>query len=48
LLGMSPFANVSLPPGKHRLRFMNPQRRTLTRTVLIRPGRVTKLRFSLR
>lgn len=47
LLGMSPFANVRVPAGKQTLRFVNPKIGSVTRTVRIRPGKLTKLRFRL-
>ena len=46
-LGETPFAGVPLPAGTHVLTFTNPERGSVKRTVLIRPGQTTKLQFQL-
>lgn len=46
-LGITPFANVKVPAGKHTLRFTNDRGATFTRVVTVRPDQVTKLSFKL-
>jgi hypothetical protein len=46
-LGQAPFAGVSVPIGTHVLTFKHPGRRTITRRVVVREGKETKLRFAL-
>lgn len=46
-LGTTPMANVSLPPGRYRLVFKNPEFKNATRTAVIRSGETTKLDFAL-
>jgi len=46
-LGVTPFANVSLPAGKHTLVFKHPGRKPFKKKVHIRPGKTTKLGFDL-
>ncbi len=46
-LGVTPFAGVSLPAGKHVLTFKNPSHKTLKKTVVIRSGKTTKVDIHL-
>ncbi|MBK7072166.1 MAG: protein kinase [Myxococcales bacterium] len=46
-LGETPFAGVEVPAGTHVLTFTNPDRGTVKRTVLVRPGQTVKLSFQL-
>jgi len=46
-LGVTPFAGVSLPAGKHVLTFKNPKHRTLKKSVLIRSSKTTKVDIRL-
>jgi serine/threonine-protein kinase len=46
-IGITPFANVKVPSGTHKLRFMDAKGQTTYRTVTIKPGEVKKLRFNL-
>jgi hypothetical protein len=46
-LGQAPFASVELPAGTHTLTFKNPSRPVVTKTVVIKAGKLTKLNFSL-
>jgi hypothetical protein len=46
-IGITPFANVSIPAGTHLLRFVDEQGRSYTKKVTVPPERVTKLRFRL-
>lgn len=46
-LGMTPFADKSLPVGSHLLTFRNPKRRAYKRRVRIRQGATTRLNFRL-
>jgi hypothetical protein len=46
-IGITPFANVKVPSGTYKLRFMDAKGRTTYRTVTIKPGEVRKLRFNL-
>ncbi len=46
-LGTTPMANVALSPGRYRLTFKNPKHGRVKRTVVIRPGRTTKIDFAL-
>ena len=41
-------AKVRLPAGKHSLRFTNPQVGSVRHCVIVRAGRVTKVRLRLR
>ncbi len=46
-IGITPFANVSIPAGTHLLRFVDEHGRSYTKKVTVPPERVTKLRFRL-
>ncbi len=46
-LGQTPFADLPLPAGTHRLVFRHPAHRPVTRAVTIRAGETTRLRFDL-
>ncbi len=46
-LGQAPFADLEVPVGTHTLTFKNPSRPTMTKTVTIKNGKLTKLNFSL-
>jgi hypothetical protein len=46
-LGQAPFADLPIPVGTHTLTFKNPSRPTVTKTVVIKANKVTKLNFSL-
>ncbi len=46
-LGVTPFANVVVPAGRHTLVFKNPGRKPYRRKVTIRPGKTTRLGFDL-
>ncbi len=46
-LGVTPFAGVSLPAGRHLLTFKNPKRKTLKKSVVIRSGKTTKVDIRL-
>lgn len=47
LIGTTPLANVRVVAGTHNLRFFNPSGPVARRTVVVRTGMVTKLRFNL-
>ncbi|MCE9578585.1 MAG: PEGA domain-containing protein, partial [Deltaproteobacteria bacterium] len=46
-LGQTPFADLPLPAGTHTLTFRHPAHRPVTRSVTIRAGETTRLRFDL-
>jgi eukaryotic-like serine/threonine-protein kinase len=48
LLGITPLANVKVPAGRHRLRFVPERLPPLHRMVVVQPNKVTKLRLTLR
>jgi hypothetical protein len=47
LLGTTPFAGVALPAGPHALTFVNPDRPSLTRKVVIHPGGEERISLEL-
>jgi serine/threonine-protein kinase len=47
LLGQTPFADVEVPAGRQTFTFKHPGRRTVTRTIVITPGKTSKLKFAL-
>lgn len=46
-LGVTPLANLQLDPGRYKLTFKNPDRKPVTRNVVIKSGKTTKLDFDL-
>jgi serine/threonine-protein kinase len=46
-LGITPFANVKVPAGRHTLRFLNDRGASFTRAVTVRPDQVVKLNLKL-
>ena len=47
-LGVTPLANLQLEPGRYKLTFKNPDRKSVTRNVVIKSGKTTKLDFDLK
>ena len=48
-LGQTPLANIALPPGRHRLRFVSQELGvTVRKTVKIAPGKTTRLTVDLK
>jgi hypothetical protein len=47
LLGTTPLADLPLAAGGHRLTFVNPDRPTLSRAIVIRPQVETRLSIAL-
>jgi eukaryotic-like serine/threonine-protein kinase len=46
-VGVTPFANVKVPAGTYKLRFMNAKGHNIYKSVTVKPGQLTKLSFRL-